>query len=239
MKRVLLPFRPFRDNLGANLLFPKAAPATSEVVFGICEWPRQAQCDNRMLPQCASKPESAKRLYTAKRMIRLLTSLPWFLNLPRHWRGRDKNLLPNCCLFMGKKRLKPKRMNQKANAIEPQMRAKVGRISKAACQIMCQNPQCFGNFYEGVHGGRFFSPFDTADENRRKPGSFSQLFLTELDSFSLSANGFTQETTVLRVDRHSGLRDRKWTESTMSLTTDFACSRYGLGVKDMKFYGQI
>jgi hypothetical protein len=72
MKHALRLFQPFRDNSDVNPLFPKAVLATIGVAFGICGWPRQAQCDNRMLPQHSSKPESAKRLYTAKRMMYLL-----------------------------------------------------------------------------------------------------------------------------------------------------------------------
>lgn len=238
MKRVPPLSQPCRDNSDANPPFPKVALATNGVVFDICGWPRQARRDNRMLPQYGIKPESAKRLYTAKRMKHQLTRLPRFRNLPRHRRGRYKNLLPICCLFLSKKRIKPKRMNQKADAVEPRMRANIGRISKAARQIMRQNPQCFGNFYERVHRGRFFSSFNTADEDRRKPGFFSQLFLTELGSLSLGANGVAQKTTVLRVDRHGRLGNRKRAASAMSLTTDYSCAHFEVGVKDIRFRWQ-
>jgi len=72
MKRVPRLFRPSRDNSDVSSPFPKGALAINEVVFGACGLPRQAQRDNRMLPQHSSKSESAKRLYTAKRMIYLL-----------------------------------------------------------------------------------------------------------------------------------------------------------------------
>lgn len=129
-------------------------------------------------------------------------------------------------------------MNQKANTVNLRMRADVGRSSKATCQIMYRNLQRLRNFYKGIHRRRFFSTFDTADENRRKPGLFSQLFLTNLGSFPFGANGFTQETAMLRVDRHGRLRDRKLAKSAMSLTTDFSCARFDVGVKDIQFRWQ-
>jgi hypothetical protein len=98
VKRAPRPFQPYRDNLGANLLFPKVALATNEVVFGICESPRQAQCDNRMLPQRGIKPEPAKRHYTAKRMIDRCFACAHSIIFARLQAGQL--LLPNCFLVL-------------------------------------------------------------------------------------------------------------------------------------------
>jgi hypothetical protein len=237
MKCAPRPVQPFRDNSDASPPFPKVAPATNGVAFGICGWPHRAQHDNQMLPQCGSKPESAKRLYTAKRML-------YYCFACTHSRvfatiTGATQFVTHLLLVFGQEKIKTgKGMNQKAAAIKSQMRANVGRVSKPACQIMRRNPQCLGNFYEGIHRGRFFSTFDATDENRRKPGLFSQLFLTELGSLSFGANGFTQKTAVLRVDRHGRLGDRKRAKSAMSLTTDLSCARFGVGVKDIKFRWQ-
>jgi hypothetical protein len=113
MKHAPRLVRPFRDSLDADPPFPKAVLATSEVAFGICGWPCQAQHDNRMLPQHGSKPESAKRLYTANRMILSLSYFSGFVNLCANIPGVTKF---SCLIVFWWKKIKNRtKMNWKVN----------------------------------------------------------------------------------------------------------------------------
>lgn len=113
------------------------------------------------------------------------------------------------------------------------------RPSEAAHQIMRRYAQCFGNFHERIHRGRFLAAFNPADKNRRKTGFFSQFFLTELGSLSFVPNGFTQDAAVMRVGRHGQLKDNKRPKSAMSLTTDYACEDLVDILKETKFRRRI
>ena len=69
MKRVLLLFRPGRDNSGEDRLFQTAVPGSNEAASAVCGWQHRERHDNRMTAQHETKAEFAALLYTAKRMI--------------------------------------------------------------------------------------------------------------------------------------------------------------------------
>jgi hypothetical protein len=105
MKRVPRPAQLGQDNLDANPPFPKAVPGTNGAVSVFCGWRHQGLYDNRITAQHGRKPESAKRLYTAKRMILLLFPCRDSFSLCHKYR-RDRFLFPKCFLELKQKTIK-------------------------------------------------------------------------------------------------------------------------------------
>src|ERR1700733_4219574 len=86
--------------------------------------------------------------------------------------------------------------------------------SKVAHQVLCFCAQSSGNFNQGIHGRGFFTSFNPADKNCRKPRLFSQLFLAESRFSPSRPDGFSKETAMF-AGRHGHSGDRKESEPAM------------------------
>jgi hypothetical protein len=86
MKRAPHPAQPDRDNSGASRTFPPAVPMTSPAAFAVCEWQPQARHGNQTTAQHNKRAESAKRHYTAKRIV-----FPVAMSRQNHCNGTNKH----------------------------------------------------------------------------------------------------------------------------------------------------
>jgi len=113
MKRVPRLVPPCPNNSDANPPFQKAVPETTEGVSAACGWLLPERCDNQMAAQPSNKPESVKRLHTAKRMILLLPCRNQFVSNSGNGMGRKnqdlhfQRMLPNQIQFQRGKRDMP------------------------------------------------------------------------------------------------------------------------------------
>lgn len=133
--------------------------------------------------------------------------------------------------FSGGVPRKSSEMNRKFGAENCPQTGRRQQTSKPFDQIPHVCRQRFGNFYQRIHRGRFFSAFDAADKNCRKVGLFSQLFLGEIGFFASGANAFPQQTAMWLAGRHDAVRDVKSGKITMSLTTILCLPPFKCGFK--------
>ncbi len=88
MKRAPRLVPPCRDNSGANPPVQQVVPETKAGVSAACGWQLPKRRDNQMAAQPCNKPESVKRLHTAKRMILLLPCRNQFVSSFGNGRSR-------------------------------------------------------------------------------------------------------------------------------------------------------